>query len=312
MSRTRLALALALLLSCEGAEGGAPSFDGDRAFADLEAQVLVGPRPAGSEGARATRELIRGRLLQAGWPVAEQQVSVLRPDGRRVELVNLRASLPGERRESIWLGAHYDTKAFPDFAFVGANDGASGVAVLLELARALGRRVRPFTIELVFFDGEEAFGAGITESDGLYGSKAAVAELERSGELAQLRVLLLVDMVADRDLNLTVDRTSAPWLLEILRREAARIDPELMDGRSSVTLVDDHTPFQRAGARDVLAIIDFQFGARRTPGPLWHTAGDDLRAVSAESLNSVGRLVVQILERVEERLIQRASGDSGR
>lgn len=301
-----------LLAAC----GAAPDkpFDGERAFVDLQDQVRIGPRPAGSEGAAATRDLIRQRLRQAGWPVVEHRFRLVRPDGVEVEGVNLRARLPGERSDPIWLGAHYDTKDIPGVRFVGANDGASGVAVLLELARTLGRERRPFTIELVFFDGEEAFGRNINARDGLYGSRALAAALVADGSLARIRALILVDMVADRDLNLSVDTTSAPWLRTLLRDAQEDLGEELVDPTARVALVDDHTPFQDAGLEDTLALIDFQFGARRQPGPLWHTAGDDLEAVSAESLNRVGGLLVQTLERVELWLVgdARASDGPGR
>jgi Zn-dependent M28 family amino/carboxypeptidase len=248
--------------------------------------------------------LIRERLRQAGWPVREQRFTVTRPQGGEVEMVNLVASRRGAQPGRIWLGAHYDTKDLSGMRFVGANDGASGVAVLLELARVLGTDERPFTIELLFFDGEESFGPSITPSDGLYGSRAFAEAAAARGELGEVHALLLVDMVGDRDLNLALDRNSAAWLRLILQEEAERVSPGLVDGRQVLTLVDDHVPFLEAGLGNVLAIIDFQFGGRRTPGRLWHTAADDLEAVSAESLNRVGRLVVQILTRVERRLLK--------
>jgi hypothetical protein len=82
--------------------------------------------------------------------------------------------------------------------------------------------------------------------------------------------------------------------------------PGLIDTKATLRVVDDHTPFVERGVREVLAVIDFQFGARRSPGPLWHTLGDNPDAVSQESLNSVGRLVVQALKRIEKRLLERA------
>ena len=295
-------LMVVLLAACGGAPDAA--FDGERAFADLRDQVQIGPRPTGSPGAAATRQLIRQRLRQAGWPVSEHRFRFAPPDGVEAEGLNLRARLPGARDDLIWLGAHYDTKDIPGVEFVGANDGASGVAVLLELARMLGRRPRPFTIELIFFDGEEASGRNITARDGLFGSRALAAEVAADGSLAQIRALILVDMVADRDLNLSVDQSSAPWMQELVWLAQTELGDELVDPTAEISLVDDHTPFQRVGLQNTLALIDFQYGARRQPGPLWHQAGDDLAAVSAESLNRVGALLVQILERVELRLAE--------
>jgi len=292
----RLAPLAALgLLVCAGSS--APRFDGDRAYRDLVDLVRIGPRPAGSEGAAKARELIGERLRQAGWRVDEHRLAVQLGD-QRLDLVNLIGVLPGQREERILVGTHYDTKRLP--GFVGANDGASGTALLLELARALGDAPRPYTVWLVFFDGEEALGPEITRNDGLFGSRALAAEMAREGELERVRALLLVDMVGDRDLHLTEDVTSSPALRQALAEEAARLGlGEVLRGGGSLRVIDDHTPFQEQGLDEVLALIDFQFGADSTPGPLWHTTGDDLQAVAAESLNSVGRLLVELLQRIE-------------
>jgi len=280
--------------------GGSRAFDGERAFADLEALVRIGPRPPASEGAERARQLIEERLRQAGWPVRRQELEAMGPNGERLKLVNLIARRRGERPELILLGTHYDTKELSPLRFVGANDGASGVAVLLELARVLADGPGLHTLWLVFFDGEESLGPDITPDDGLYGSRALAEQMRDQGTLQSIRALILVDMVGDRDLNLTDDLGSDPRLRAMLAEEAARLGLEgLLDASVRLTLVDDHTPFVRLGMQRVLAIIDFQYGARRMPGPYWHTERDDLASVSAASLNSVGRLVVETLRRIE-------------
>ncbi|MEX2206203.1 MAG: M28 family peptidase [Myxococcota bacterium] len=256
--------------------------------------MRIGPRPAGSPGAARARELIRERLRQAGWPVEEHAFEVTAPGARPVPMVNLIARRAGASEQRLLLITHYDTKDIPGIAFVGANDGASGTAVLLELARVLAAAELPLTTELVFADGEEAFGVSITEQDGLYGSTALAERMRQDGSLAQIRSLILVDMVGDRDLNLVVDLGSSALLREIFAREARALGQGgIIDARAIMAVVDDHTPFAQRGVEHVLALIDFQFGARVSPGPLWHTAGDDLGAVSAASLNSVGSVLVE-------------------
>jgi len=294
---------LALSLLAGGGEP-APGFDGERAYRDLADLVRIGPRPAGSAGAAAAREMIGERLRQAGWRVDDHPLRV-ETGGRGIDMKNLIGVMPGERPGLILVGTHYDTKRLP--GFVGANDGASGVAVLLELARTLGDAPRPYTVWLVFFDGEEALGAGITENDGLFGSRALAAQMQREGDLEKIRGFLLVDMVGDRDLGLTEDVNSTPALRQALAEEAERLGLEGVLGGGSVALIDDHTPFQRLGVEPVLALIDFRFGGggESMPGPLWHTPGDDLSAVSAASLNSVGGLLVELLRRVEREAIAR-------
>ncbi len=277
------------------------AFDGARAFADLEALVRIGPRPSGSPGAARARALIRERLRQAGWPVEEHAFAAHPIGAPPVPMLNLIARRAGASAERLLLITHYDTKLIPGIDFVGANDGASGAAALLELARVFAAAELPLTTELVFADGEEAFGVSITEPDGLYGSTALAERMRTDGSLAQVRSVILVDMVGDRDLNLVVDLGSSPLLRGIFAREAQALGlGGIVDERALMGVVDDHTPFQTRGVEHVLALIDFQFGARVSPGPLWHTAGDDLAAVSPASLNAVGSVLVEAVRAIEE------------
>jgi glutaminyl-peptide cyclotransferase len=294
-------LALLLCLACERAQApaapaaaSAPSeFDGARAFRDLEALVQLGPRPSGSAAAAAARALIRDRLRQAGWVVTPHDFEAARPDGAKVAMTNLVARRGSESRRHTMLITHYDTKNIPGVAFVGANDGASGTAVLLEVARAMGSDSP--ALELVFCDGEEAFGERIDAGDGLYGSRALAQRMEDDGSLARLERVILVDMVGDSDLNLVLDMASSARLRESFEAAAAKLGfPRPFDPAQAMVVTDDHSPFQERGV-DTLVLLDFQYGARASPGPRWHTAGDTLEAVSADSLNRVGRTLVEML-----------------
>jgi len=271
-------------------------FDGARAFRDLAALVQIGPRPAGSPGAERARALIRDRLRQAGWVVEAHDLSVPRPHGAPVAMTNLiarRAS--GEPARTLVL-THYDTKNMAEFSFVGANDGASGAAVLLELARDLSGDDPAPPMALVFCDGEEAFGANITPDDGLYGSKALAQRMADDGSLAQVREVVLVDMVGDKDLNLASDVGSSDALRARYGAAAAKLGlPAPFDPRQELSVIDDHTPFHERGVRDFLVLLDFQYGARTSPGPRWHTDGDTLDGVAADSLDRVGRPLVLLL-----------------
>jgi peptidase M28-like protein len=298
-------LALVCLLAACGERGAAPpvaaapaapEFDGARAFRDLEALVKLGPRPAGSEAAGQARTLIRERLKQAGWQVESHEFSVPRRGGAAVAMANLIAhrGSPGGPRTLVI--THYDTKDLAGIAFVGANDGASGVAVLLELARVTAGDPGSAALELVFFDGEEAFGANITEVDGLYGSKALAQRMAGDGSLAQVKAVVEVDMVGDSDLNLALDLRSAPAMRQAYERAAARLGfPAPFDPGQAMGVIDDHTAFQDRGVEQTLALIDFQYGSRRSPGPRWHTGGDTLEAVSAASLERVGKTLLEML-----------------
>jgi hypothetical protein len=289
------------LVACGAPSSGPlaePGFDAARAFRDLCDQVAIGPRESGSDGAAKTRALIGERLRQAGWRVELHAVTARAPDGTARDFVNVIGRRAGSGEGLVLAVTHYDTKRIPGVRFVGANDGASGVAVLLEAARQLGSRALLHETWLVFFDGEEAFGPSITADDGLYGSRALARRMAADGSLARIHSLLLVDMVADADLNLAPDIADAPRLARLLR-EVARAQglESALDSTAVLGLVDDHTPFAEAGV-ETLALIDFQFGARRTPGPFWHTARDDLAAVSEASLNTSGRLLLGVLGRL--------------
>src|SRR5690606_28795302 len=153
--------------------------------------------------------------------VQEQTFTAVTPIGR-VEMVNLIVRLPGNRPDRILVAGHYDTKLMRNGVFVGANDGGSSAAVLIELARALAGRPRAITAELIRFEGEDATSFGWTDCctpsapDHTYGSRHYVDEARRAGALPSLRALVLVDMVADRDLRFRRDANSTPWLVDII------------------------------------------------------------------------------------------------
>ena len=206
-------------------------------------------------------------------------------------MANVVAMVPGRRRDVIMLGGHYDTKAFKEFRFVGANDGGSSSALLLELARALAAAPREYTYWLVWFDGEEARVAW-TAADSLYGSRHLAAELQHAGRLP--RAMVLVDMIGDRDLGILRDTYSTRWLREIVWATAARLGHGRHFLGTEMGVEDDHAPFLRAGV-PALLLIDFDY-------PPWHTADDTLDKVSARSLAVVGDVVLEALPSIEQYL----------
>src|SRR5262249_19368612 len=291
LARMAVLSAAGCLLACSdraatpAATAPAPAeFDGARAFRDLEALVKLGPRPAGSAAAGQARELLRERLRQAGWRVETHDFQVPRRGGQPLAMENVIARHGSGPARTLAI-THYDTKHIAGIDFVGANDGASGAAVLLELARVTSGDPRTAGLELVFFDGEEAFGANITPDDGLYGSKALAQRMADDGSLAQVHAVVLVDMVGDRDLNLALDLGSQERLRKASEPAARKSgDPPPFAPGQAMSVIDDHSPFQERGVPLTLALIDFQYGSRHSPGPRWHTAGDTLEAVAPESL----------------------------
>jgi glutaminyl-peptide cyclotransferase len=251
-------------------------FSGQRAYADVETQVAFGPRIPGSEGHAKIREWMQEELVKAGWQVEVQESEVL---GHPI--FNIVAKRTDEDPQII-LGAHYDTRIFADRdpnpanysqPVPGANDGASGVAVLLELARTLPTNSVP--IWLVFFDAED--NGDIEGWDWILGSR----EFVRLNPV-EPRAVVIVDMIGDSDLNIYKERNSDPVITDEIWEVAAdlgyedRFIPEY-----KYSILDDHTPFLEAGL-PAIDIIDFDY-------PYYHTIEDTPDKVSAESLEAVGR-----------------------
>jgi Peptidase family M28 len=285
-----LVVAAAVLAAGCGSSGSEPGptptikdrFDAQRAYSDVRAQAALGPRPSGSEAAHETAALIARRLRRAGVRGVRTQHPYANVVGR----------IPGSRPGAVVLGAHYDTKdSIP--GFVGANDGASGVAVLLELARSLPRPLPGPSVGLAFFDAEEARGNLPFEEDGTRGSRQYVA-LARAGggqgspPLEQIRAMVLFDMVGDCDLQIPLESLSDPSLYE--RFAAAAKDrtgsPAPFEGRSG-PVGDDHEPFLAAGV-PATDLIDFHYGPGPPPGAWWHTRADTPNKVCPASLDAVG------------------------
>ena len=317
------ALAVALLLACNGVAAGDPPmiqqgapapkagasqptsrFDSTRAWKDLEAQVAFGPRPAGSAALQKTRDYILAELKKAGLD-ARQQIFIAKTPLGETSMANLIATIPGRRPERIAIASHYDTKRTPFTSpsgasvtrFVGASDGASSTAALLELARALKGRQNEFTIELLFFDGEEAVVEWGRNNDNTYGSRHYVDAARQAGTLKGLRALVLLDMIGDKNLIIRRDAASTPWLVDIVWDAAGKIGHRGVFSNELTTIDDDHMPFILAGVPAV-DIIDLDY-------PAWHTADDTLENVSAKSLQVVGDVVLAALPNIEASLVSR-------
>jgi Zn-dependent M28 family amino/carboxypeptidase len=294
-------VAAALLTPSPGSAGSA--FDGKAALAHVERLVGFGPRPAGSEALSRSRRYIAAELKKAGLRVSEQPFVVQTPDGP-IRMVNVLAELPGRRPDVILVGGHYDTKFFPDFKFVGANDGGSSTGLLLELARGLGKSKREFTYWIAFFDGEEARREW-SATDGIYGSRHLAASLWREGRLGRLRAAIVVDMIGDRELAIRRDPASTGWLTDLLWGSARRLGHRAHFLDELLAVEDDHIPFLREGIPSAL-LIDFDYG------PYWHTPEDTLDKVSARSLQIVGEVLLDALPALETLLLRGVPGGGTR
>jgi glutaminyl-peptide cyclotransferase len=288
MLNTLLALGLALQ-----AAAPQPKFDSGRAWEHLRQLVAIGPRPSGSAAIEQTRKYIKSRLAAEGL-VAVEQVWDDRTPIDTVHMVNLVVTIPGTHKDRLVIAGHYDTKLTREFRFVGASDGGSSAAFLIEMARVLKARKNTMTIELVFLDGEEARLWDWQGTDNTYGSRHYVEVAKHDGSIATLKAMVLVDMIGDRDLMLRRDTNSTPWLTDLVWGAAKRIELDTYFVQEATRVEDDHLPFLAAGVPSV-DIIDLDYEP-------WHTAKDTLDAVSARSLQVVGDVVVAALPQIEARL----------
>lgn len=262
----------------------AGKFDGPSAFQYVQAQMAIGPRPAGSDADRKTGDYIVAQLRKNGWQVEEQEFVYRGVPGRNI------IGRAGKGPVAL-IGAHYDTRRVADEdpnaalrtkPVPGANDGASGVAVLLELARTLDKSRLRNEVWLTFFDTED--NGRLDGWDFIAGSTEMAKRLTVTPEM-----VVIADMVGDRDLQLYKERNSTPVLVERIWRIAARLGYEgTFLPTAKWSMEDDHTPFLQRGIPAV-DLIDFDY-------PYWHTTQDTADKVAPESLEQVGRVLQVLLE----------------
>jgi glutaminyl-peptide cyclotransferase len=278
-----------------GARRGAATsaFGSARAFEHIRALVAIGPRPPASAGIQQARAYLTTQLKSLGLSPTEQPFEAQTPLGP-MKMANISVRLPGKRPERLIIGGHYDTKLFRQFRFVGASDGGSSAAMLLELARVLKDRERLLTIELVFFDGEEATLPDWTGTDHTYGSRHYVESAKKDGSLAGIKGMILLDMVGDRTLNIRKETRSTSWMTAVIWDAARRLGHHEAFLDESFPVEDDHVAFLDAGVPAV-DVIDLDYAP-------WHTADDNLGAVSARSLQIVGDVIVESLPKIMARL----------
>ncbi len=269
-------LALMLLAAgCASGDGEPETFDGQRAYELVRQQMAFGPRYPGSEGHQAVGDWIVAQLESAGWEVEQQRF-----DYRGVGLRNIIAFRSGAEGQRILLGAHYDTRRLADRdpqdrqgPVPGANDGASGVAVLLELARVLPQGGAGDDVALVFFDGEDQ--GGLEGWEWIAGSTYYAASMGQPPA-----AVVIVDMVGDATLDIYYERNSEVGLMEEIWSIAAQLGYAGFKPQARYAVLDDHIPFVRQGIPAV-DLIDLDY-------PYWHTRADTADKLSAASLAQVG------------------------
>lgn len=302
-----LALIAALLPACSSPDPIPPAkhslFDQDRAWRDLEQIVSFGPRPSGSPQNQALRAFIAGELQKVGLEVVREPFTDETPAGP-VDFENLYADLPPAEAGAPWIiiGTHFDTKRM-DVEFVGANDGGSGTAILLELARQFAAETEPRRcgLRLLFIDGEEAVREDWADKDNTYGSRYHAAGLDARDEETRFGACVILDMLGDVDLNIVHETYSRPELMSLFQQQATLLGlGRYMATRQRLPVKDDHLSFANIGIPSV-DLIDFTYGPQNS---FWHTPQDTLEHCSKASLGVAGKLMLGSLPALEDWVLR--------
>lgn len=295
LSATIRLAALVALLSLTGCSNERPatgSFDGQRAYAEVESLVQITPRDAGTPNARKAAEHIQQRLVSFDIKADIDTFTDNTPEGIKT-FHNVVGRISGKSDEWIIVGSHFDT--MPGIEnFQGANDGGSSTGVLIELARILAG-ARPQTgVIFAFFDGEEGI-AHYIEDDGLHGSRYMAKQLLQSGEYRKIKGMVLLDMVGDEDLHITLPANSSlPLAKEVFAAAHATGHRDRFSLNPASVITDDHVPFLQLGIPSI-DLIDFNYGSGPGKNDYWHTGEDRLEHVSPQSLETTGTVVLELL-----------------
>jgi glutaminyl-peptide cyclotransferase len=275
-------------LSLPPDSGPPPVIDSARAFQYVKEIVAFGPRPLGSANHKKVEDYILAHLK--GDEVENDTFTADTPEGK-FPVHNIVAKFPGTKDGIIVIASHYDTN-YPlrKTSYVGANDGGSSSALLLEFANELrGKPLAGYSIWLVWDDAEEAMKTW-TDADSLYGIRHLADKWQVDGTLKRIKVFLLADMIGDADLNIDRDTNSTAWLEEVVYEAATRLGYQShFFGRTVPGMEDDHIPFVKRGVPSA-DLIDFDYGYNNV---FWHTPQDTVDKLSPKSLEIVGATMLE-------------------
>ena len=269
--------------------------DSDNAYSMLKDIVNIGPRPSGSINAARTVNYIVNKAKVWGYDATIDIWEAPTPIGI-IQFKNIIFSLPGKSKKFIILASHYDTKLLSDSPnFVGANDGGSSTALLLEIMHTLNASQNRFnySIHFVFFDGEECFKQ-YTKNDGLYGSKRLAKQLTQLNSLQNCKAVIILDMIGDENLCLTIplnsDKKLANAVFNIAKKTGNQSKVKWFNGH----ILDDHVPFHNIGIPSI-DLIDLSYGPNNS---YWHTSNDTIDKISKQSLQFTGNLTIDLLKQI--------------
>jgi len=275
--------------------GPPPSFSGGRAWQYVRETIAFGARPIGSANHKKLEAYITSHLK--GDQVEDDAFVADTPAGK-LPVRNIIAKYPGTRDGIIVIAGHYDTNyPLQNTGYVGANDGGSSTAILLELAQQLrGRKRNGYSVWLVWTDGEEAIKSW-TADDSVYGTRHLADKWQKDGTLKKIKALIVADMIGDADLNVDRDRNSTSWLEDIVLQAATKLGYQSHFFAREIATDDDHTPFVARGVPSA-DLIDFDYGYNNV---FWHTPQDTIDKLNAGSLQISGSVILETIRLLDAR-----------
>jgi glutaminyl-peptide cyclotransferase len=272
-----------------------PHIDSKRAFQYTREVTAFGPRYMGSENHKKLEHYIIGHLQ--GDQVEDDAFTADTVEGK-FPVRDIIAKFPGTKDGIIVIMGHYDTN-YPlrNTGYVGANDGGSSTAILLEYANQLrGKKRDGYSVWLVWTDGEEAVQKW-SDSDSLYGARHLAEKWEKDGTLKKIKALMVMDMIGDADLNIDRDTNSTPWLLDLIYAAAERGGYQSHFYARQGPIEDDHLPFVKRGVPSA-DVIDLDYGYNNV---FHHTPQDTMDKLSPKSLEIVGNTILETIRLLDQR-----------
>jgi len=276
--------------------GPAPTFDAGRAMQYVKEIVAFGPRPIGSTNHKKVEDYILAHLKA---DTVEQDFFTIDTAEGKFPVHNILAKFPGTGDGIVVIASHYDTN-YPlrKTSYVGANDGASSSALLLEIANQLrGKKRDGYSVWLLWDDAEESMKLPWDDAESLYGVRHIAQKWQDDGTLKKIKAFLLEDMIGDADLNIEHDSFSTPWLEDMIYQAATRLGYQSHFFGRTMGVTDDHIPFVEHGVPSA-DLIDFDYGYDDV---FHHTTQDTIDKLSPKSLEIVGMVTLQTLQMLDKK-----------
>jgi len=271
-----------------------PRFQGSTALEYTRRATSFGERPSGSAALTHLRDWIISELKPLRGQLMVDSFTGETPAGP-VQMANIILRFPGTSGKAVVISGHYDTKKIPMVHFVGANDAGSSTGFLVEFAKVISTMNHRDDIYIVFFDGEEAVRRDWSENDSRYGSRHLVAKWLADGTLTRIKALINIDMIGDKDLDISDDENSSQALRDRVWQIAGKLGDAKYFRHDPGAIDDDHKPFADAGV-NAIDIIDLDYGPN---GTYWHTTQDTLDKLSVHSFQVVGDVVLDLVKQLE-------------